>query len=250
MNREYFLKAGKLGCLLIHDFTGTPANMRPLGNYLHERGFTVLGVCLKGHGTSLEDMLKCSWRDWLWDAREAFQRLKDECKAVSVIGLSMGGVLALILAEQYEVASCITLGTPMKLINKTSYFVPFISPFVPKIRPWIKKADAPNDITYDVLSEYAIGYDGLPVPKIYDLMKLMRTARKNLYSITAPTLIVQSENDGTVHFSSVNTIYSGISSFIKEKLILKSSKHVVTLGPERDMINETIVKFINVNVNA
>src|SRR5262249_50914792 len=53
-----------LGCLLVHGFTATPAEMRPLGEALAARGFPVRGVRLAGHGTSVEDLARTGWRDW------------------------------------------------------------------------------------------------------------------------------------------------------------------------------------------
>ena len=37
----YFFEGGQPGCLLLHGFTGTPQNVRPLADYLARRGLTV-----------------------------------------------------------------------------------------------------------------------------------------------------------------------------------------------------------------
>jgi len=79
--------------------------MRPLGEALHRQGFTVEAIHLPGHGGRMEDMEKTGWQEWLQAAKEAFLSLKEHCGQVSVAGLSMGGVLALVLAQQMSVAA-------------------------------------------------------------------------------------------------------------------------------------------------
>src|SRR2546429_9501847 len=53
-----------LGCLLVHGFTGTPEEMRPLGEALAARGFPVYAVLLAGHGTDVAELARTCWTDW------------------------------------------------------------------------------------------------------------------------------------------------------------------------------------------
>ena len=101
------------GVLLMHGFTGTAAHMRLVGEKLHEHGFTVMGVNLPGHATTMDDMARCTWQDWLDAAREAFLILKQRCDYVSVAGLSMGGCLSLILAETMQPTAIAPISAPM-----------------------------------------------------------------------------------------------------------------------------------------
>ena len=96
--QPFFLEGGSHAVLLIHGFTGSAGHMRPLGEALHAQGFTVQGINLPGHATSMEDMGRTQWQDWLQAAKEACVALKDRYEHVSVAGLSMGGVLTLLLA--------------------------------------------------------------------------------------------------------------------------------------------------------
>lgn len=48
---------GSVGCLLTHGFSGSPFEMRELGEYLAEKGVSVLCKPLPGHGTTPHDML-------------------------------------------------------------------------------------------------------------------------------------------------------------------------------------------------
>ena len=59
------VQADRFGCLLIHGWAGSPAEMRPIGEYLASQGIDVLGVRLPGHGTSHWDLGRYRHQDWL-----------------------------------------------------------------------------------------------------------------------------------------------------------------------------------------
>ena len=111
--QPFHLEGGDHAVLLLHGFTGTAAHMRPLGELLHAQGFTVEGVNLPGHAQSMEAMAQTHWQDWLDAAKEAFCRLQARYQQVSVAGLSMGGCIALLIAEQMHPVSVITISAPM-----------------------------------------------------------------------------------------------------------------------------------------
>src|SRR2546430_6543846 len=82
-------------CLLLHGFTGSPWDMRPLGDALAARGFRVKGVRLPGHGGEPEAMAGVSARDWEEACETALDSLASTPR-VFVAGLSMGALLALL----------------------------------------------------------------------------------------------------------------------------------------------------------
>ena len=55
---------GTLGVLLSHGFTGSPASMKPWGQYLADRGYTVRVPRLPGHGTRWQDLNAVGWVPW------------------------------------------------------------------------------------------------------------------------------------------------------------------------------------------
>ena len=86
----FFLPGDDTGCLLVHGFTGTPKEMRWLGEYLNAAGRSVLGVRLAGHATSLDDMARTRWQDWLASVEDGIGLLSGVTKRIFVLGLSMG----------------------------------------------------------------------------------------------------------------------------------------------------------------
>src|SRR5512143_2591480 len=100
---EPFLLLGdssKPACLLIHGFTGAPKEMRWMGEYLHGRGYTCLGVRLAGHATRPEDMVRAHWTDWTASVEDGYHLLCGITSDIFLAGLSMGGVLSLLLSTR------------------------------------------------------------------------------------------------------------------------------------------------------
>ena len=98
----FFFAGGSTGCLLLHGFSATPQEMRFLGEHLHARGYTVSGVRLAGHGTSLDDFARTTWHDWYATAQAALSDLRAQTASISVVGQSMGALLALCLAATFS----------------------------------------------------------------------------------------------------------------------------------------------------
>lgn len=109
---SYMLEGGDHGVLLIHGFTGSPGELKLLGEYLHLGGFSVLGVRLPGHGTTPAELNKTEWPDWYAAVQDSYRSLSASCSRVSVVGLSMGGLLAMKLAAEVKVHSAVFFGNP------------------------------------------------------------------------------------------------------------------------------------------
>lgn len=233
---------GGKGILLLHGFCGSAAQMRYLAEGLHAQGYTVSVPLLPGHGTSIEDMRRTTFLEWIQCARQAYAELKKECDFVAAAGHSMGGVLALLLAEQFPVDAVITLSAPMHLSGARGLLAPF-APIAGLFIPYLKY---PGTRKYpeDFLMKDHIGYEDLPVARVNDLYALMRRARRDLFAITAPILVIQSADDTTVSASSPRIILTGVSSDIRRRIRLVRSGHLIPLGPERDRVLHAMSNFL------
>ena len=244
--KPFFFECGEHAVLLTHGFTGTPATVRYLGERLRDAGFTVQGICLPGHGTKLEDMRPVRWQDYLNAELTAVRELKEKYPYVSVCGLSMGGDLTLIAAEQMEVTSCIPISAPMKTQVRFDWAAGALSVFVP-VTYWRNggKVD-PND----PMKDYKAGYAGFPTRSVTDLRHLMHLARKNLYAISCPMLVVQSYGDHTISKDSADIILAGAGAKQKEMLWLADAPHACTASKACDEIAERVIPFLRKAQNA
>ena len=243
--RPFFLEGGEDAILLTHGFTGSCSHMRPLGDYLNARGFTVQGILLPGHGTSIDDMARSTWQDWLSAELTAVRQLKEKYRTVTVAGLSMGGCLSLIAAEQMPVNACVTISAPMKTQQKFTWAAPLAALVMPRIM-W--QGGAVNDKRW-LDPEYNYGYPGMPTKRVRDLNHLMHQARKNLYSVTCPLLSVQSHGDETISADSADIIQRGARSAVKGMLWLEEVPHVCTISREKDHIGQVMADFLKEALN-
>ena len=101
------------GALVLHGFTGNPQSMRGLAQALADAGLTVELPLLPGHGTALEDMLPTRWEDWSGAAEAAYTELAARCDVLAVVGLSMGGTLAVWLAEHHPEIAALAVVNPL-----------------------------------------------------------------------------------------------------------------------------------------
>ncbi len=140
----FFFPGGPVGCLMIHGFTGAPKEMRWMGEYLAERGYSVLGVRLAGHATRPEDMIRTRYTDWMASVEDGWHLLNGVAEQVFVIGLSMGGTLALRFSADFPVAGTIALSTPYDtpVTGVKRLLMPFIKP-LSLLVPYLNKG--PSD---------------------------------------------------------------------------------------------------------
>ncbi|WP_339060383.1 alpha/beta fold hydrolase [Tepidibacillus marianensis] len=119
-SESFFLEGKKsTGILLIHGFTGSPAEMRLLGEYLHRDGYTVYAPILRGHGTTPEEMAQTTKEDWFQSVVEAYNLLKEKgYSSIVAMGLSMGGILALKLAISEKLTAVVPLAAPIYVYDK------------------------------------------------------------------------------------------------------------------------------------
>ena len=237
--QPFFFKGGETCVVLLHGFTGTIAHMRPLGEALHERGYAVKGINLPGHATSEDDMGKVSWKDWLQAADDTVAAMRKQYKTVVICGLSMGALLSLILAARQTVDACISISAPLPQSNFMLPLTGFLWFLCPRVA-WSTQAGREEQLD----QRFDKGYTGFPSKKGADLHTLIRMARTNLANVTCSTLVVQSTADQSIRQTSIDTIYSGITSKRKRKLILHDVPHVCTISRELPKITDAVDELL------
>lgn len=234
----FLLQGGAQGVLLVHGFTGSPAEMLLLGQFLNERGYTVLAPRLCGHGTSPDEMAGTNWTNWYHCVCDGYHLLRNICRRIHVIGLSMGGLLAMKLAMGYEVEKVVALSAPIHIADQNLGLLPpkeeTVGMFIRKERRRIAGL-APC---------YSVAYNQTPLVSVHSLLSLIESVMHALPQLKKPLLIVQSKKDRTVLPNSGTYIYQNAGSEEKELFWLEHSGHLVTLDMEREVVFEKIIEFI------
>ena len=231
------------GVLLLHGFTGSPAHLRMLGDHLHDEGFTVHAPLYAGHGTTLEEMVEMDWRDWIRSSVEAAAELADRCERIHIAGLSMGGIIGVLIAPTFGATSLTTINAPIITHSRLLRFARawhFLQPMRPPGTP-----EPPEDA---VAALYYQQYHGAPTRSAGDLLDLMRAAKRNLGRVRCETLIIQSRTDETVRPESAEILYEGIAAPYKRIHWLDDARHVALLDDDRDEIHRIIVRHLNSSI--
>ena len=232
------IDGGDTGVLLSHGFTGSPASMRPFAEQLARAGHAVRVPRLPGHGTTWQDLNHTRWPDWYAELDRSLTELRNRCSRVAVAGLSMGGCLALRLAEQRpsEVDALVLVNPSVASNDPRMRFVQLAR---------LVKASMPgigNDIKQPGVVEH--GYDRTPLQALHSLTRLWRDVSARLGDVRAPLLLFRSAEDHVVDPSSAQLVLSGVSSAVREQVVMRDSYHVATLDYDAPLIFTRTESFL------
>jgi carboxylesterase len=237
-----FPGVGDVGVLLVHGFTGSPAEMRPLGEALAERGIGSEAMLLRGHGTHPDDMLDARPEDWIDDVERGLTGLLERFARAVVIGLSMGGTLTLNIGARHasdpRLAGLVTISAPLVLDDPRLRFARPLSRFI-KWQAW-----GPPDILDQGAWHRHVGYRRFRTRAILDLMAVIDDTNGRLTSVRQPILIVQANADNVVPPRNAGLIHDGVSSPDRRVLMLDDCYHVITVDFAAARLNEAVVDFV------
>jgi carboxylesterase len=244
---EFFLPGSGLSALLIHGLTGTPYEMRPLGERLAAAGVRVEAIRLAGHGGDPEELGDVTHANWYESVVDGFERLRAYNEPNVVIGLSMGAVLAARLAiDQREAVAAVVMLAP-------AFYLPFWSRMALRmLQPSISLANriyirrqGGSDIHDAGARRIHPGNGLMPLRAALNLVELSAQVRAKLSELVQPTLIIQSRRDHTCPFNK-NTAFlmNHLGSADKRLVTLDESFHVITVDSERERVAQETLDFI------
>ncbi|GAA3664882.1 alpha/beta fold hydrolase [Nocardioides ginsengisoli] len=228
----------RVGVLLSHGFTGSPASMRPWGEHLAGLGYGVAIPLLPGHGTRWQDLNAKGWADWYAEIVRTFDALRAEHDAVVVGGLSMGGALALRLAadRDADVSGVMVVNPAVATQRLDVKLLPVLKHLVgsfPAIAGDIKKPGIDEN-----------GYDRTPLKAAHSMMQAWPGLVGDLPRITKPLLYLRSDIDHVVDAKSEPLILGGVSSTDVTRVALPESYHVATLDNDAPLIYAESAAFV------
>ncbi len=233
---------GPESVLLIHGFTGTPAEMRPVGEAIsNQLKWRAVGPLLPGHGTFPDDLNHYRWKDWISAVEQSFALVSAKSEHIHVAGLSMGALLAAQLARNHPHAiSSLGLFAPALFLRP--WYVEWGAdlmrlPFLQKLFPRFQKRSTPHPdhITYREYPSYALG----------EFRTLAAGLKKMERFEAPPTFVCVSDSDELVNPKSAEFLADRLSNPLTRVLHLKRSIHAVTLGVERETLLHQYVTFLH-----
>jgi carboxylesterase len=233
--------------LLIHGFTGSPAEMRPMGQYLAAKGYTVVGPLLPGHGTNWQDLARRKWPEWTEAVEQAYRRLQGRCGQVFICGGSMGGLLTLYLAERHpEIAGIVPMAPALFTADWRSGLAWAIKYRI-QFKPYVPARDGDDLTDPEARARYLWSYMGTPVAAAEQLNLLKHSVRRDLRKITLPVLILMSTRDRSVKPKSGVYALDRIASKDKELIWLTNSGHCLWVDSEKELVWQKTHQFIVVH---
>lgn len=229
---------GRVGVVLSHGFTGTPASMRPWAEHLAAAGFTVRLPLLPGHGATWRECNRTRWPQWYGAIEDAYREVRERCDVVVAAGLSMGGTLVTRLAEQHpdDVAGLVLVNPAYATKRIDAKFAPYIA-WAVRSRPAIG-----GDIKKPGADESAA--DRTPVVAFASLQKLWKVTRADLDAVRAPILLYRSRVDHVVDELSAQVLKSAAVNTTVREVMLEDSYHVATLDNDAPQIFAGSVEFV------
>ncbi len=236
------------GVLLIHGLLASPAELRGYGEHLVQQGYTVIGVRLKGHGSSPYALRDQTWEDWYASVLRGFNILKAHCKHIFVSGFSTGGALALKLgSEQYpEIIGVCAVAVPIKFINPAFMLVSLLYG-VNKLVDWVSSYEGVKPFIDNRSEHPSINYRHVPVKSLYELRRLIHDMDDFLPLCNIPVLILHGEHDPVVSINSAPEIMDKLGTGNRQLKIIDSTRHGIlmeNIGGTWSIINDFMMSCI------
>src|SRR6266566_1479612 len=240
----FFHSGGSTGVLLCHGFTGSPASLRPWADHLAAAGLTVSLPRLPGHGPTWQDMAHTRWEDWFAEVDRAYEELREHADEIFLMGLSMGGCLALRMAELRGdgVAGLVLVNPSLAADTKLFLLAPVLKLVVPSLK------GVGSDIKKEGASE--LSYDRVPVRAAATLPALWKVTQQQLGEVTQPVLVYLSTTDHVVGPASMRVLRAALPAAQLTVRDCADSYHVATLDNDAGKIFDGSLEFVRAHSRA
>ncbi len=235
-----------VGVVLIHGFLASPSEVLGLGEALQSAGFNVIGVRLKGHGTSPWDLRASDHEAWRYSVYQGLRLMRLICTEIHVVGFSTGGLLGLDLAAAHpeSVKRVVAINAPIRFLNRNIMFAPVIADINRAVRAlsslegmWVFKAHESENPQ--------INYAHIPIRALAELHELVGKVKEVLAKVNCPTLLIQGRDDPVVNPDSAQTIFDALGSNHKRVLEIETDRHGIVYR-DTPGVSEAVTDFLRV----
>lgn len=234
-----------LAVVLVHGFLASPAEVREFGEKLATLGYPVIGVRLKGHGTSPCDLRERSWEDWLESVRRGYAIISAFAERTCLIGFSTGGALSLRLAAEQPpgLAGVVGINVPVRFRNRNMIFVPLMHGANRFVRS-VSTFDGVMSFRPNHSEHPEINYRQMPIHALYELRLLVDDMQKYLPDVRCPVRLVQGDRDAVVDPRSVDMVHDKLGSPDKAQVSVSSERHGI-LNENIGGVHKLVFSFLD-----
>ena len=250
---------GKKALILLHGLTGSPFELRWIGGKFNQEGYDVYCPILPGHCSTIKDLEKTKWQDWLEAGQTLLKTIEKDYEEIYLAGLCVGGMIALLLSEKSEKVKAVASWSPLVYLDgwtipKAVVFLPLVlsTPlkhifYFKEKYPYGIKNDKVRKKVLSLAEKTSFVYDRFTGIVLKELLNFSKYLIKQLPTITKPTIIIHSKYDDVSSVKSAYTIYQNISSQKKKLLILENSYHMITIDNDKETVFEQTKEFFEID---
>jgi len=231
-------RATGAAALCLHGLTGSPHEVRPVAEALVARGLRARGPVGVGHEGGPEQLAITPHEVWFEAARRELDALRSEHERVFLVGVSMGGLLSLRLAQTARVDALVVVGVPLVLAPP----IPQLLPLVRRVKRFRKKKG--SDIQDPVAQARHPSWSQMPLDAVAELIALQAKVIPELPGISAPILVAHGQRDRTARPRDAVRIHDEVSSTDKELFLLERSGHIATVDYDGPALARAAADFL------
>ena len=229
--------------LLLHGAGDTPQTLRYLGEYLHRRGFHVDAPLLPGHGRSLRDFMRVRADDLTRAARTAYRDLRDRHDWTAIIGLSMGGALAVQIAAEVHDLPALGLAAPYLAMPRGIERAARIAWLWGPLVPIVESSDGLSVLDPEERGK-SLAYGVFTAGALRALYETVRRASAASPRVTAPTLVVQSREDNRISVAAAERAFAMIGATERRLEWVSGAAHVITVDFGRERVFALLASWL------
>lgn len=233
-----------VGVVLIHGFLASPAEVAEFGAKLEALGYPVIGVRLKGHGTSPWDLRERTWRDWLDSVRRGYAIMSAFAERICVVGFSTGAALALLLASEAPegLVGAAAISVPLRFRNRNMIFVPLLHQ-ANRLASWLPTFEGIVPFRLNESEHPHINYRNIPVRGLYELRLLVDQVERSMGDVRCPAVVLQATRDHVVDPKSARILMDGLGSIDKRLVEIDSDRHGI-LAEDIGATQDQVIAFL------
>ena len=236
------LRPNAMGVLLVHGAGDTPQSLAALARYLHQRGFSVRAPLLAGHGRRLSALAQGSAEQWHADIRREFDLLRTTNEQIAVVGLSMGGALAIKLATERELQALVLL-SPYVAMPRFAQALARSTEAWGWLLPYFSSLGA-RSIRDPQAASQALGHGILTPAILRGLHAAMNDAVVALPDVRSPTLVIQSREDNRISPENAERGFALLGAAEKRLVWTNGAGHVITVDFGHQRVFELTADWI------
>jgi carboxylesterase len=210
---------------------------------LHRHGWAVRAPLLPGHGRSLDAFAASRAEEWIECARRELDELRSRYPAVSLIGLSMGGSLATILAGETGgvdavvlLAPYLSMPTRLRRAATAHHLIGLVTPFLGGGGD--RSIRDPAEVTRNLAYRFT-------TPRlVYELSRVVARGRAAAPRVAAPTLVIQSRQDHRIPQDAAERSFALFTASQRRLIWTEGNGHVITVDYGRQAVFASVIEWL------